>query len=149
MAGLSIPTVFGVDSDCLIYAFEQPETQRGRLAWDAFLRPGVRVYASTLVIAELATGRLRQPAGGEHALVPLLDQLLTREWLTFVDVTTDVALVAARIRAEAGLKLPDAINIAAATVSGAEAYLTNDRRQQRPGAGIPVHILDDLLDPAT
>ena len=55
------------------------------------------------------------------------------------------ALDAARIRATTGLKLPDAVSIAAAKMAGAEAYVTNDRRQQRDGTGISVLVLDDLV----
>ena len=48
--------------------------------------------------------------------------------LTIVPADLPVALRAARIRADHGLKLPDALVAASALVSGAEAVVTNDEQ---------------------
>lgn len=64
--------------------------------------------------------------------------------LGILPVSADIAQEAARIRAATGVRLPDAVQLASAIAAGADAFLTNDRRLQRPGTGIEVMVLDDL-----
>ena len=47
--------------------------------------------------------------------------------LRLIDVDYDVAREAARIRAEAGLRTPDALILASAMVAGVDMLVTNDR----------------------
>ncbi len=47
--------------------------------------------------------------------------------MTLVDVTYDIAREAARIRAKAGLRTPDALIIASAIVTGTGVLVTSDR----------------------
>jgi predicted nucleic acid-binding protein len=49
------------------------------------------------------------------------------EGLEVVPVTRDVLVEAAGIRAKTGIRLPDAIHIATAIVSGCQSFLTNDK----------------------
>ena len=53
---------------------------------------------------------------------------------------------AARLRAETGLKTPDALHASTALRSGCSIFITNDidfRRVQ----GLPIVVLDDLVEP--
>ena len=60
-----------------------------------------------------------------------------------VPVNTNVAEHAARIRANYGLRLPDAIQIAFALDAGCQAIVCNDRSMRRV-TDLKVLILDDL-----
>lgn len=51
--------------------------------------------------------------------------------LDLVPVTADVAQTGARLRAEYGLRTPDALHLAPAIEAGADVFLTNDERLRR------------------
>lgn len=52
---------------------------------------------------------------------------------------------AAEVRANFRLKTPDAIQVAGAMMHNASVLLTNDRDWPR-GLGVPVLLIDDLID---
>lgn len=64
--------------------------------------------------------------------------------LEVVPVSRDVLIEAARLRAVANLRLPDAIHGATATLTGCETFLTNDRRLLAI-PGIDVVVLSDVI----
>ena len=70
--------------------------------------------------------------------------LLTNSNLDVVTVDVQVAQAAAELRAKSGVRLPDAIQVAAAMVTKCEAFVTNDRSLKQITA-IQVLVLDDLL----
>ncbi|MBW3622023.1 MAG: PIN domain-containing protein [Armatimonadetes bacterium] len=57
-----------------------------------------------------------------------------------VPLSAEVMDHAAEIRAFYGFRTPDAVHLAAATVSGCDTFLTNDHRLDR-FTGIPVEIV--------
>jgi predicted nucleic acid-binding protein len=65
--------------------------------------------------------------------------------LTLVPVDVPLAREAALVRA-CGLRMPDAINVAAARLYGADAMVTNDRRWVGRVATPALLLLDDYLD---
>jgi predicted nucleic acid-binding protein len=66
---------------------------------------------------------------GNRALADRYEDLLTRSrGFRLVDLTRDQLRAAAQLRAATGVKVPDALQIAAALVSGCTALITNDRR---------------------
>jgi predicted nucleic acid-binding protein len=66
---------------------------------------------------------------GNRALADRYEDLLTRSrGFRLVDLTRDQLRAAAQLRAATGVKIPDALQIAAALVSGCTALVTNDRR---------------------
>ena len=64
--------------------------------------------------------------------------------LRWVDLTTDIADLAARLRAEHTLKTPDAIQIASALASGATGLVCNDK-SFRKVQEIECLLLDDCV----
>jgi predicted nucleic acid-binding protein len=59
-----------------------------------------------------------------------------------------IALRVAGLRAERGLRTPDAIHIATAIERGGTVFLTNDRRLATvQSVGLGVLILDDFVNP--
>lgn len=64
--------------------------------------------------------------------------------LTRYPLSREIALEAAELRATLNLRTPDAIQVAAARVSGADTFITNDVRLRVP-EGITRLILNELL----
>lgn len=58
-------------------------------------------------------------------------------------INTTIAIKAAELRAQYNLKTPDALHLATAIASGADAFLTNDNGFKRV-ADIKILILDEL-----
>ena len=65
--------------------------------------------------------------------------------LDIVNIDRDVARFAAQLRARFSLRPPDALQVAAALVSGAKGYLTNDRRLSNLYKLIDVIVLEDFI----
>jgi predicted nucleic acid-binding protein len=80
---------------------------------------------SAITIAEVLSGPLKL---GREALAERYKQVLTASpgW-SVMDVDSEVAESAARLRARYGLRLPDAIQLATAIRSGSSALVTHDR----------------------
>lgn len=113
-----------VDSAPIIYTLEAHERFAGRFE-PMFRRhaDGELVLAvTTVTIAEVLTGPLR---AGEEALAKRYRAALDA-WQV-VDLTSDIAESAARLRGQYGLKLPDAIQLASALSINAHALVTHDR----------------------
>jgi predicted nucleic acid-binding protein len=77
---------------------------------------------STITLAEVLTGPFK---AGQTALAKRFENALSRH--TLLAVTPSVAVLAAQLRAQYGLRLPDAIQLATALDSGATAFVTHDR----------------------
>jgi predicted nucleic acid-binding protein len=113
-----------VDSAPIIYTLEAHERFAGRFE-PMFRRhaDGELVLAvTTVTVAEVLTGPLR---AGEEALAKRYRAALDA-WQV-VDLTSDIAESAARLRGQYGLKLPDAIQLASALSINAHALVTHDR----------------------
>lgn len=123
-----------VDSAPIIYTLEGHQRLAGRFA-PIFQRHAdgeLLLAVTTVSIAEVLTGPLK---AGEEALAKRYRAAL--EAWQVVDLTTDIAASAARLRVEYGLKLPDAIQLASALEINADALVTHDRDFARV-RGLPV-----------
>ena len=67
--------------------------------------------------------------------------------LQVVPLDADLARETARVRAQLRLRMPDAVQVAAARLYGADALVTNDRRWAGRVDTPPVLLLDDYLSP--
>jgi predicted nucleic acid-binding protein len=144
---VTIPDVLGLDTNCFVYFLERSDPKRaGYLEQQVFVPMSEgrkRAVTSTLSFGELLVPMYRAGEPGDAAAFRAGIEAL--HGLTILAVTADVADLSAEIRGGTGLKLVDAVQIATARVAGASALLTNDRRIDRPGVGIDVLVLDDLL----
>ena len=136
-------TLVGLDTPVFIYHFEAhprylPVTQdllagvqAGR--WSA--------VTSTVTIMEVAVRpwQLDRPAVAREYEV-LLSYFPN---LDVVDITRDVARRAAQLRADYRLRPADALQVAAALLHGATAFVTNDRLLARVDA-LAIIFLDEL-----
>ena len=86
----------------------------------------LQIAISTMTLAEMLTGPLR---AGQDALAQRYEKALAR--FAVVPMSTAVAVLAARMRAKYGLKLPDALQLAAALDVGAAALVSHDRNFSR------------------
>lgn len=132
-----------LDTNCLIYALDDPQSARGAWLAKTVVRPTVegalQVSISTVTLAELL---VRPYSAGDAARASALRRALeTLPGLTVVPLTADIASAAAQLRASAGLRLPDAMIVATAASLGA-AVLTNDQDLNKPGLSVPVLLLD-------
>lgn len=113
-----------IDSAPIIYILEAHERFAARFA-PLFARHAnheIVLAVSTVSIAEVLTGPLK---AGEEALARRYRAVL-ESWRV-VELSTDIAESAARLRATYRLKLPDAIQLASALSINADALVTHDR----------------------
>jgi predicted nucleic acid-binding protein len=124
-----IPTgaLMVVDSAPIIYYLENHPKFAARFApyFEATENGTLEIAISAITLAEVVTGPLQS---GNELLATQYERALTSStgWQV-VPVTQQVAMQAARLRAVYGLRLPDAIQVATAVVSGAQVLLTHDR----------------------
>ena len=81
---------------------------------------------STITIAEVLTG----PLGAGDEMLAKRYRAVLESW-QIVELTTDIAESAARLRGKLKLKLPDAIQVASALAINADAFVTHDRDFRR------------------
>ncbi len=96
---------------------------------------------SELTLAEVLVQPLR--ASDRVYETMYMTMLSGREAIQVWPLDRQVLIDAARIRAEMGTRLPDAIHFAAARASGCSIFLTNDHRLRAPG-GVTIVTLAEL-----
>lgn len=99
---------------------------------------------TTLTLAELLT----VPAQGNDRRAMQEYELYLTHFPNLRILPLDVVLAreAAQVRAATGLRMPDAIQVAAARLSGADAIVTNDRRWAGRVTQPALVLLDDYVD---
>jgi predicted nucleic acid-binding protein len=117
-----------VDSAPIIYVLDG--TNRALLnkylpLFKAAEKGRIAVAVSTITIAEVMAGPMMH---GNHVLAERYRQALSHSpnWRA-VDLTVDIAALAARMRAKYRLKLADAVQLATAIDVGAYALVTHDK----------------------
>jgi predicted nucleic acid-binding protein len=137
-------TVVGLDSAPLIYFVEAHPLYRPYLRpfFEAVERGDIQVVTSAITLTEVLIHPFRQ--ANVSLTMEYSDILLHSPNLATRSVTSEIATLAAKIRAMHGLKTPDAIQLATAQEANATAFLTNDRGL----SSLPemkVFVLDDIL----
>ncbi|MCU0755218.1 MAG: PIN domain-containing protein [Xanthomonadales bacterium] len=123
-----------VDSAPIIYVLESHRQFAARFepVFQRHAAGRLRLAVTTVTLVEVMTGPLR---AGEEALARRYRAAL-ESWQV-VDLTADIAESAARLRAQYGLKLPDAVQLASALAINAAALVTHDRDFSKV-RGIPI-----------
>jgi predicted nucleic acid-binding protein len=115
-----------VDSAPIIYFLEDHPRLAARFApvFDAAARGELSIFVSTITVAEVMAGPFK---AGNDILAGQYHEALrgSRNW-EIVPVTEEIAILAARIRAARGLRLPDAIQVATAVATGSVGLVTHD-----------------------
>jgi len=144
---VTLPARLGLDTACVLYLLDEPRSRRGAfIEADVFGAPGRSVVVSAVGLSEFLV-RLFRVANAEE-VTAAREAFEALPGMTIWPVDEDVTREANRIRAETGLRLPDAIHVATALVAGAGAFVTNDARLGSVPVGLPVLVLDDLLQGA-
>lgn len=134
-----------LDTNCWIYALDDPSSARARWLRNEVLRPAasgqLTVVTPALCLAELLV-RPHQAGSGRAAAVRRAVESLPGSLVAALDAA--VADLAAEVSATTGLRLADAVVLATARHAGAP-LLTNDAALVA-AAGSRGLLLDDLLD---
>lgn len=124
-----------LDSCILIYAIED-DGPRGDAVRNALREVDVAVASSPLALQECLVGPLR----GRNP--ELRDRYLAMfEHLEEVTLDATVFIRCAELRADFGLKTPDAVHLAAAQIAGCTELWTNDRRLAAASHGLAVDVI--------
>ncbi len=136
-----------LDTSAIIYSVERVEPYLTVLApaWRQAEAGRFVIVCSELVVAETLVRPIREGNAGLAAAFQAVFaapdvQLLTATRRHWEDV--------ARLRAETGLAVPDALHAATALRAGCALFVTNDTDFRRV-EGLPVVVLDDLLKEAS
>ena len=122
-----------LDTGVYLMASDSSDRRQPCAAWllDEIARGRFECTISTISVAELLTGAVQQGAVKAVAVQSLLRRY---PHLTIEPVSLDIAADAAELRAATRLRLPDALIIATASVTGLEAVLHGDRDWTRRAA---------------
>ena len=113
-----------VDTAPFIYVLEaHPQFAAQFLGlFEAAARGDLNIALSTITLAEILTGPFK---AGQTAMAKRYEKSLCL--YNVVPVSTPIAALAAQLRAEYRLKLPDALQLATALDINATAFVTHDR----------------------
>ena len=139
-----------LDSVALIY-FLETNNRYSKMAEKIF----GRIESGELqgILANLAFAELLVPlyrSGDPQAAAGLANRLINFRNLEVVTLTTEISMEAARLRAEYGLRTPDAIHGATAIITQASGILTNDKQLNLLAReGLSIWLFDTLLTQTT
>jgi predicted nucleic acid-binding protein len=127
MGWLNLPvgSTIAVDSAPLIYLIEKTEPYASFLLpfFDLIAEAKIKAVTSSITLTEIFVKPLQEQ---RHDILNSFKKLLTAgNNFSIIPVTIDLAIKAASIRAQYGLRTPDAIQIDTAQ-QYAEYFLTND-----------------------
>jgi predicted nucleic acid-binding protein len=145
MGSLTLPTSGSVylDANGFIYSVEKIEPYHTLLKplWVAACANQFEIVSSELTLLETITKPLRD---NNIILENLFRTLFNTNEVRLIPTTIAIWERAARIRANTGLKTPDALHAATALAVGSTLFITNDVNFRRV-SGLSVTILDDLI----
>jgi predicted nucleic acid-binding protein len=134
----------GFDTPVFVYYIEQSSRWAAAAgsALEAMADGTFAGLTSVLTLLEVAIKPLRL---GRPEIADAYEALLEDVTnLAIIPIDTRSARIGAELRAEYGLRTPDALQIAACLAHGAQAFVTNDRRLRRVKE-IEVVILEDFV----
>lgn len=128
MSGIAKFKLVGLDSNVFIYLFEEnPQFIKNCQLIFNLLDQG-KLKAVTSIISVIEALSYPSP---QSVLKEIQEGFKNISNLTILDVNQDIASEAAKIRRQYGFRLPDAIQLATARLSKAQAYITNDHRLKK------------------
>jgi predicted nucleic acid-binding protein len=145
MAAITFPigSRIYLDANVFIYAAEAPKIFPQLIAiLNRIDRKELAAFTSSLTLAEVLVGPLK--LGNTALEAAYRRQVTTGPSLNVVDITRDILIRAANIRAMTpSVKLPDAIHAATSEAAGCIAFITNDDRIKSI-PGLPAALLAGL-----
>ncbi|HWZ31820.1 MAG TPA: PIN domain-containing protein [Bryobacteraceae bacterium] len=118
------------DTNLFIYLVEDegPRSERVAEMWNGMRERGDRLYTSALAVGELLVLPART---GARDLEQEYIRIFRSSAITVVPFDLRTAPLYARIRADASLRPPDAIQLACAASAEVDLFITNDERLSR------------------
>ena len=118
--------IVGLDTSPLIYLIEEHPRYLNivRPFFEAVDRGQFQVVTSTITLLEVLVHPFRN--GADELASEYREIILNSNGISVVDVSGEVAVEAARIRAQHNLRTPDAIQLATSIREGATYFVTND-----------------------
>ncbi|MEW6368785.1 MAG: PIN domain-containing protein [Acidobacteriota bacterium] len=136
----------GIDTAPIIY-YVEANPRYDALVTEVFTRMDSGMLKGVTSVVSLAEVLVHPIRRGDLRLAgEYRDLLLNSQNFQVLSVDPDTAEIAARIRAEHNLRLPDALQFAVAIEGRCQAFLTNDPLLKRV-TEIRVLALDDFLAP--
>jgi len=132
-----------IDANVLIYSVERIEPYRTLLEpmWQQGQDGALSIVSSPILVTEVLVKPFQV---GNIAIEMQYREVFASNALRLLDTSYEMFEDAARLRAESGLKLPDALHAATDLRAGCALFITNDtdfRRIER----LPTVVLDDVL----
>jgi len=123
-SGLPQGATVMVDTTPFIYVLESHPQFADQFVglFEAAAAGDLTIALSTITLAEVLTGPFK---AGQTALAKRYEKALSQ--YNVIPVSTPIAVLAAQLRAQYRLKLPDAIQLATGLDIGAAAFVTHDR----------------------
>ena len=145
MGSLTLPLagLIYLDASGLIYSVERVEPYRTLLEpmWQQAQDGNLTIVSSPVLVVEA----LVKPLQVGNAEIELqYRELFASNAVRLLEASYEVFEDAARLRAETGLKIPDALHAATALRADCALFITNDTDFRRV-RGLPIVVLDDLL----
>ncbi len=133
--------VIALDSNIFIRAIDDPGVlgEKSRNLLEDLRENSSKIIISVMVLEEFFVKVYKR--GREKDFDEILDFIQMGGLVQMVDVNKQIALLAAKIRADYNVKAPDAIHLASATESGAKVFFTTDKRIPRKVGKLTVKIL--------
>jgi PIN domain nuclease of toxin-antitoxin system len=120
----------------------------GRQPYASLVAPMIEHTELAVVISAVTLAEILTPPESQtdrRVIEAVRRFVLAIPRLTVVDLDQSVAVEVAIVRAETGLKLPDAAAIATGRLTNSFAIVGNDRRWKNKPLGVPYHHMDDIL----
>lgn len=134
--------IISLDSNIFIRAIDDPTSlgEKARNFIDQIKELSPVIFISTMVLEEFFVGVYKEKRDKD---IPILLEFITLEGLcTIVDFNREIALRAAKLRAEyPSLRAPDAIHLASAIESKAKIFFTTDRKLPKKIGKLKIRIL--------
>ena len=134
-----------LDTVALIYFLEENQrySKKAEKIFGRIESGELQGVMANLVFAELLVPLYR--SGDPQAAVGLSNRLINFRNLEVITLTTEISREAARLRADYGLRTPDAIHGATAIITQASGILTNDKQLKAlTREGLSIWLFDTL-----
>ncbi len=133
--------VIALDSNIFIRALDDPGSlgEKSRTFLEKLRQTTPKVFISVMVLEEFFVKVYKQSRAADSNNI--LDFITMGGLVQLVDINRQIALLAAKIRADYNIKAPDAIHLASAIESGARVFITTDKRLPRKVGKLTIEIL--------
>jgi len=122
---------------------EEPYYEASKQVLDAVDNGKIHAIVSIISIAELCAGYYS--VGDERGKQELLMHLMSSKGYSIMELNLKLAAAAGRIRAETGLRLPDAIIVASGLEKGATCIVTHDEEFRRANQYLEAVTSQELI----